>query len=369
MTLGISYLRFFGAVIFVAACAGGGSGANNDAAAGASSAGGKTGAGGAGVGIGGSPAGGSPGAGGSFGIGAGGSGGGGIQGKPLVYVHSNTTLYQFDPTVMPYSLAMIGAFDCIGGAGQDTSMTDFAVNAAGVLYGVSQTKAYVLEIQGSVVHCKATIALPTKLPSGKTTVFYALSIAPAGVVGPAEAVITGNTDGELWAIDDQGNATQHGNFGVVPAKDQNGYAFPNSGKQWELSGDIVFLDNGGSPVGFATVRDCPKPPASTSCNTDTLIEIDVGAMKAVGNQSVLKSVRGKIEKAAGCADPTSSYGSMYGIAAFNDQIFGFSNKGEFVTISNKDGTACLVQSFAMEKWAGAGVTTIAPVIAPPPVPM
>ena len=369
MTLEFPYLRIFTLAVGFVACAGGGSG-GTDAAAGASSAGGKSGAG-AGAAGGGGPigVGGSPGAGGSIGVGVGGSGGGGIQGKPLVYVHSNTTLHQFDPAAMPYQLQPIGDFDCIGGAGQDTSMTDFAVNAAGTLFGVSQTKAYVLEIQGSVVHCKSTINLPTKLPSGKTTVFYALSIAPAGVVAATESVIAGNTDGELWAIDDQGNATQHGNFGLVPAKDQNGYVFPNAGKPWELSGDIVFLENGGTPVGFATVRDCSSPPKSSPCNTDTLIEIDVAAMKNAGNQSVLKSVRGKIQKAATCSDATTAYGNMYGIAAFNDQIFGFSNKGEFVTISNKDGSACLVQSFAMEKWAGAGVTTIAPVIPPPPVPM
>ena len=365
--------QIFSSLLLVTACASGGSGANNDAtggggtSAGGAHAGGSanaTSAGGAPMVVGG---GGSPGVGGGIGVGA---GGGGVQGAPLVYVHSNTTLFTFDPAVMPYNLQTVGDFDCIGGSGQDTAMTDFAVDSTGNLFGVSSAHAYVFEIKGNVVHCKSVISLPAMLPSGKAVKFYALSIAPPGVITDGKEVpIAGNTEGELWAISDTGQLSLHGNFGTVPKKDQNGYQFPNAGQPWELSGDIVFLQNGSSPIGFATVRDCPKPPSSSGCNTDSLIEIDVPALKTATTNSVLKAVRGKITKAATCNDASSgSYGSMFGIAAFNDQIFGFSNKGEFVSISNKDGSACLVQSF-MDKWAGAGVTTLAPVVPPPPVPM
>ena len=93
-------------------------------------------------------------------------------------------------------------------------------------------------------------------------------------VATAGCTVAGNNAGELWAIDSGGTLTQHGNFGTVPANDGHGHTYPaaNKGQLWELSGDIVFLANGGSPVGFATVRDCPNPPSQTGCSTiDTLI--------------------------------------------------------------------------------------------------
>ncbi len=82
-----------------------------------------------------------------------------------------------------------------------------------------------------------------------------------------------------------------------------------------MSGDIVFLANGGSPLGFATVRDCKS--SSTCSKTDTLVELDLTKMAAGNTGSVVKAVRGQVRKAAGCADTkNTSYGSMYGIAAY-----------------------------------------------------
>lgn len=367
----------FSLAVITGACASGGSGGSaTDPATGAGggATGGASGAGGSGNAGATAMTGGAAGAAGSTNVvgggGVGGSGGSGPMGQTIVYVHTDTTLYQFDPSKTPYDVQMIGDFDCIGGTGADTAMTDIAVDSAGQVFGVSSAHAYVLQIMGSTVHCASTIPLPTMLPGGKVTKFYALSIAPPGVITDGkEVLIAGNTDGELWAIDDKGNVTQHGDFGLVPKKDQNGNTFANAGKGWELSGDIVFLANNGKPVGFATVRDCPSPPATTNCDkADTLLEIDVAAMKTATTGSVLKGVRGKIVKSATCKDAVNTdYGSMYGIAAFNDQVFGFSRAGQFVTVSNVDGTACLVQDLAPLKWSGAGVTTLAPVVAPPPV--
>ena len=138
------------------------------------------------------------------------------------------------------------------------------------------------------------------------------------------------------------------------------------GTTWELSGDLVFLSNNNMPVGFATVRDCSKPPSSKNCNsTDTLIEIDMTKLKAVGAQDVTLKVRGQIRKKPGCADTVNtSYGSMYGIAAWNDKVYGFSKKGDIVEIDNNDGSACLLVS-GPDLWDGAGVTTSAPIIMPP----
>lgn len=312
-------------------------------------------------------AGGQGGEGGTMFTGSGGAGGSEPD-KVIVFTHTNKTLYSLDPTMGDLGLKVVGNFDCIGGAGQDSAMTDIAVNSQGDLWGISATSVYKLVVQGSTVHCAST----TVLSNAQMVQFYALTFAPPGVIDPAkEVLVAGNTAGELWAVDESGGLTLHGNFGNVPSSDGNGHSYPqkNQGKRWELSGDIVFLANNGQPVGFATVRDCPNPPVNSGCNlVDTLIEINMAALKNASNQSITKSVRGQIVQQPGCADPDgqNGYGSMYGIAAWNDKVFGLSHNGAIVQINNANGMACLVKNVPMTFWNGAGVTTLAPVIGPPP---
>ncbi len=292
-----------------------------------------------------------------------------------IYAHTADTLFRFDPMSPSAPPALIGKFDCIGGTGQDSSITDIAVSGAGELWGISTKNVYRLEIQGSKVHCATTIPLQNA-PSVR---FFGLTFAPAGVLDPQEEVlVAGNTAGELWSIDTTtGKVTQHGNFGLVPANDGNGHSYPVNpgantgstvGKPWELSGDIVFLFNNGSPVGFATVRDCPSPPDYSNCDrTDTLIEIDMNKLKTATTGSVTLGIRGAVVQKAGCTDAANpkGYGAMFGIVALNDKVYGFSSNGALVEINNDTGAACLVQD-STYVWYGAGITTTAPVIAPPP---
>jgi hypothetical protein len=245
-------------------------------------------------------------------------------------------------------------------------MTDVAVSEKGELWAVSPSAVHRIEIQGSNVHCAASTPLGGAV---KGAVNYALSFAPAGVLDPQkEVLIAGNTAGELWAIDEAGTGTQHGHFGNVPANDGHGHTYANAGKRWELSGDIVFLANGKTPVGFATVRDCPNPPSTSNCDTvDTLIQIDLVKLASATTGSVTKSVRGKLVPAANCpSGGKNGFGSMYGVAALGAQIYGFSHDGSVVSIHNQDGSACLLQSSAANNWYGAGVTTLAPVVVPAP---
>jgi hypothetical protein len=284
-------------------------------------------------------------------------------GPPLVvYAHTDTTLYQMGHEP-PYDVTKLGDFDCV--PSQTSTMTDVAVDSALNLWSISARAVWQLQVSGGVTHCAKKIPLNT----ATGVIFYALTFAPSGVLDPTKEVLAaGNTAGELWSIDDAGNVVLRGNFGVVPANDGNGNVYPaaNVGKTWELSGDVVFLANGGKPIGFATVRDCPSPPSTAGCSPiDTLIELDLAKLSAATPGNVTKAVRGKIVRAASCGGGGVGFGSMYGIAAWNDKVFGFSKSGDLVTIDNNDGTACLVKTFATERWDGAGVTTNAPVIAPP----
>ena len=272
-----------------------------------------------------------------------------------MYAHTGTTLFQVDTTTL--SPTMIGTFDCIGGMSQDTAMTDLAVDKSQTLWGISAHIVFQLAITGSTVHCAMTIALQG------TTTFYGLSLAPAGVLDPSnEVLVAADTAGELWAIDAQGKLTQHGTFGLVPANDGHGHTYANAGMPWELSGDIVFSANGGSPEGFATVRDCPSPPSVTGCDTtDTLVAIDMTKLAQAGTQSVVSTVRGQIVKSGTCSDTSSTgYGGLYGIAAWEGSVIGFSHTGSIVRVSETDGTGCLAVATASNAWAGAGISTLAP---------
>jgi hypothetical protein len=284
-------------------------------------------------------------------------------GKTILYAHDNTTLYSINPSDPRLASTLIGKFDCIGGGGVNpTSMTDIAIDRDGKLYGVSIHTVFLdMKISGGAVQCKAG-ARPLATGGARQT-FYGASFAPAGTLDPQnETLLVGNTDGEIYKVDTgTGATTLINSFGSVP----NGPSVLYPGGAWEMSGDIVFLANNGKPLGFATVRDCQSPPSSSNCNpTDTLIQIDIAAF-ASGTPGAGVTVRGPILKASGCADTTPKYGSMYGIAAFQDKIIGFSHAGFTVSISNNDGSACLIAG-NQPTWDGAGVTTTAPVVAPPP---
>jgi hypothetical protein len=308
------------------------------------------------------------GSGGDLNFDAGGAGGG--TAPAILYAHDDHTLFQADPAVQPLALEELGDFDCVGGDGQDPNMTDLAVSDTGEIWGISEANVYRLEVQANgVVHCAQT--LPLNNPQQIN--FYALTFAPKGVLDPdAEVLIGGNSAGQLYAIDANGGLTQKGTFGAVPQNDGNGHTYDseNVNKPWALSGDIVFVANEGNPVGFATVRDCPTPPSSNGCNeVDTLIEIDVAAMTTATTGSVTKSIRGLIVKGPGCSDTAAGYGRVYGIAAHQDKVFGFfrsSGDGFAIEIDNNQGTACLVSSYPETPFAGAGITTLAPVV--PPIP-
>jgi hypothetical protein len=273
-----------------------------------------------------------------------------IAASPTIYASTNTSLYTFDPSSA--SLTKIGDFDCIGGVGADTSMTDIAVDAAGALYGVSAKNAYALTVTGATVHCATTIPLLV------SATFYGLSIVPAGVLDTKEVLLAATTAGELWSIDrTSGTLVEHGTFGTVPATDPGGHTYANAGKPWELSGDIVFgIGAGGSTVGFATVRDCPSPPSSSGCNTvDTLVEIDPTALSITTTGSIVKSIRGQIVRASTCSDTASGYGSFYGLALGSSAAFGFDHAGGVVSIDFSTGAGCSVLAGTMA-FGGAGVT-------------
>jgi hypothetical protein len=300
----------------------------------------------------------------------------------LIYASTDTNLFSLDPTQPSLPITNLGTFDCIGAYGtpgqQSTAMTDLAVDRNQNIWGLSSYAVRQLTAEGDAgadggtVHCGPEVYVHVDDPNASDAgvpwiKFEALAFAPEGVIQPGvEVLVAGDTAGQLWTVEPPSTIVQHGQFGTVPTDDGHGHNYLYPGVLWELSGDIIFLANNGSPVGFATVRDCPNPPDNSGCNPiDTLVEVDMTALGQAGTQSVLKAIRGQVVKGPSCGDTNTGYGSMYGIASWNNTVYGFSRSGNIVAISNVDGTGCLVKSYPTDLFSGAAVTTVAPVIPPP----
>jgi hypothetical protein len=329
--------------------------------------GGGVGAGGGGTGPGGS--GGTGGSGGSGGGGVGGDGSGpvGLAALPprdrTLFAHTDTTLYAIDPIERPLTLRRVGDFDCIGRDPGATAMVDLAVDKQGNLTAITEHRFYRLTVDDTaVVKCDDGVALQGE------GIFYALAYVPEGILDRTERLIAASTAGELWAIDDQGGQTPVGTLGVVPPDDGRGHTYPaeHVGKTWELSGDLFIASNHGSPIGFATVRDCPSPPETFGCSlTDTLVEIDVPRLRLGSFDPVLKTVSGQTVPEDRCPlQGGGGFGSFFGIAAYQDKIYGFSRQGAIVEMDSATGAGCLLAEEPNRHFSGAAATTAIEVIAP-----
>jgi len=290
-------------------------------------------------------------------------------GLSLFYANDDHSLYQLDPVALDKgSMKLIGNFDCV--PSQTTVMTDIAVSKDGKLFGVSPTAAWPLSIQTAKVQIAADAGAPdggsatatqtfvhcgTKWPLAYGTHFNGLSFAPENTIAAEEVLVGGNTVGNLYAIDStSGNPTIVGSLGVDP----------DNQLPWGVSGDMVFMANNGAPIGFVTARTCTS---TTTCDlVDTLLEIDVKALKLGNAGNVVKAIRGPIKRGASCNSGQTQFGAIFGIVAFGAKVYGFSRWGDFIAIDNDTGAGCLDWTATGINFAGAGITTTAAVIAPPP---
>lgn len=274
-----------------------------------------------------------------------------------VYANTDTTLWEMDP--LTKIATKIGAFKGLA-TGED--MTDIAVDEAGNVFGVSvltgaQGHVFALTLPTGTGDVATTVK--RSLPA--TTRFYALAFAPKGVLGAEESLVAGDDAGTVWWIPTDGGApAKVGDFGAVAAGDPGG---GTTGMQWQLSGDLAFFSNGGTPVGVATIRPC----SSSMCKTDNdvLVEIDMAALaKKDPKARLLKRFMGT----------ASGHGRLFGIGAWNDEVFGFqrsstSNGAQLVSVSLVTGKGTVVRDFpeitsARDGWSGAGVTTSAKITIP-----
>ncbi len=292
--------------------------------------------------------------------------------KTYFYAHTDTTLYKIDADDPQLALQSVGDFDCVSrDGGVVSSMTDIAIDKRGRIVAVAKDKIFLdVRVVGTSVVCGSAVQLTGDASSVS---FYGATFAPAGTLGASEeTLIVANSDGELYAVDLQSGALSIvGTFGNVPLRDPNGQTYPsgNVGKAWELSGDLVFLENNGRSVGFATVRDCPNPPSSFNCSSsDSLLEIDLSKLAFGSRAVVTRRLLGRITADTRCSsEPAASFGRTFGITAYKGEIFGFGRNSLITRINNTTAKACVVadgSSVITGGFSGAGVSTAAPIDPP-----
>jgi hypothetical protein len=294
---------------------------------------------------------------------ASGGGDGGVV--TTIYAHTDTTLYTLNPQTN--AITLIGNFAGTSDAGNDSTITDLAVNAAGDVYVNSESVIYKAALPtnppGTVSLTKiATIALKT----GQK--FYALAFTPAGSLATNEVLVGGDIYGELYAIDTSNGSTKDlGNFGADPS---------HSGYNFALSGDLVFyMDAKNNPTGLATVRPCK--PGTTTCITssDYLVSVDMTALATAYTTTAGASLKKAVFGGTSTSDGTgTNYGDLFGLGAWEGSVFAFARKTStnptplLLSISPTTGAGTVVSSSFnfTNGWSGAGVTTSVTITVPLP---
>ncbi len=279
-----------------------------------------------------------------------------------VYANTDDTLYKLDTKTK--AVTKIGPFT---GLGSKENLTDIAVDEKGTIWGVTHDSSSATA-PGSLYELTLPSSDTGDVPARKVRsllsgrIFYALGMAPKGVLETGEGLVGGDDDGNLWWIPRDGSSmpVRLGGFGTVASGQPGG---GTNGQVWQLSGDIVFFSNAGTPVGLATVRPCDADNVR-NCKTasDVVVEIDMTALAAKASASLLRKR---------FLDQATGFGRLYGVGAWDQELFAFSRgsaslPASLVSVSLTTGVGTKIADFAeiTNGWSGAGVSTSAKISIP-----
>jgi len=226
----------------------------------------------------------------------------------VVFAHTEDELWTL--SVKTYQLDFACFFDWPADGGIH-KMTDLAIDRWGVLYGVSFKDLYT---------CHPTTCACTKigdLPEG----FNALTLVPPGVLDPTRDVLVGISGGGGWY-----------------RLDRSGEVFTSTllgsyGEAYTSSGDAYAIRDVGA---FATVNK------GTEID-DWLVEVDPATGAVLREIARLDGLR-----------------NVYGLAGWTARAMAFDEGGTVVVIDTATGTVVKKIQDTPKKWWGAGVRTVMP---------
>lgn len=234
-----------------------------------------------------------------------------IPDEVIVWAHSSSTLYAFDPR--ENTVTSVGDFGMDDGT-PITDMTDLAVDKDGRVLACNYTSLWEVDTESAL----STFIADFPLEVGAR--FFGLTFLPEGVLDDDQETLVGATStGAYYRIDaDTGASELVGQFS----------------DDFVLSGDIVSVEGAGT---FATVK-------RDDLTSDALVELDArtGDLTRIGTEI------GTV--------------SLFGLGYWRQHLYGFSSHGELIDIDIERGTGTTVTAeTGTDQFWGAGVTTIAPI--------
>lgn len=239
-----------------------------------------------------------------------------------VYINTRDTLYYIDPGE---SQDMVEVGDFQGACTQGSGFYDIAVDADKNMLGIAAEGLY--SVNSETAACSLVFEFPEGSPH-----FFSLSYVKG--VDPenpdVDALIAASVEeGEWVLIDYPGEHIQ--NIFV-----HLGYYDP-SNKEWLSSGDIVSVQTGFDQyVTYATLK-CPNYE-DPGCESDWLARINpvTGSAELIGQ---------------------TGFQQIFGLGFWGDQVYGFTNAGEYIVIDVETGQGTLVEELPDRSYWGAGNTT------------
>jgi len=224
----------------------------------------------------------------------------------MVYPHTSSQLYTM--AVNGYAISLVGNFH---GSGYSGSMTDMAIDQFGVLYGVTFGDLFVCD--APTAECYHLAPLPQS--------FNGLTMVPPGTIDPMLDTLVAIANSGAWYRVDliapgQAQLTSIGQYG-------SGYT---------SSGDAFSIDGVGT---YASVNKSGQ-------SSDVIIEVN--------------PLNGNFISEVG---PVSGYSSLFGLAGWAGEIYGFDASGAVMRIDLNTSVPTLIQQ-TTHAWWGAAVSTRMP---------
>lgn len=199
----------------------------------------------------------------------------------VIYVQTSERLYTYAPPTG--ALVDVAGFTC-------RSVTDMAIDRQGRAFVVNFAGLYRLDV--STGACLRIADVPEPL--------VALTFLPAGLLDPTSEVLVGYGQLAYWKFDPvDGSSTRLGSSTLM--------------RGLEVSGDLTSLSDGGT---FLSVR---QGMAGTALN-DLLVRIDPRTGQILEEFAQLPA------------------NSVWGLATWDDEIFGFSARGQGLRLSPATGS-------------------------------
>ncbi len=234
----------------------------------------------------------------------------------LLVAHFESALYTLDPR--SNAVARVGAFSFASGDIHNHVMSDLAVDAGGVVIGITRDTLYRVDPTTAACAFLATVADDSII--GMT--FASDGVIP-GVAG--EVLVGGSSNGTYWRIDtDRGRMTRLGQLRLGAVN-------------YRLSGDLVSVAGAGT---FATVRS--GSTASTSHDELATVDPATGAITLLGN---------------------TGFSRILGLGYYRDTLYGFTRNSALIVLNARTGAGRML-SVSDSPFVGAGVATTAPTTPP-----